>query len=171
MIYLTEVGLSLVLKEVFPSETFIHDKIVPLSNSKKRPDYFCDKLRLVVEFDGDQHYRSVKKIKSELIKDQIFQNIGYNVVRIPYFVQISSLIIDKLFNRRINYNQIYPHGFIDKRVIMPCDFCELGIKKFERDLERFNYIKKEIIQSLINKVDELGDKELVVPSSLDYLLT
>jgi len=170
MKYLTEESLSIVLKELFPSEIFVHDTIVPLSNSKRRPDYRCDKLKIIIEFDGDQHYRSVKKIKSELAKDQIFQQIGYNVVRIPYFVQISQLTIEKLFSRHINFKQTFPHGFIDKKFIMPCDFCELGIKKFEMDLERFDYIKIEIIKSLKDKINELGDKELVIPTSLEYLL-
>lgn len=170
MKYLTEESLYLALEKIFPSEVFIRDKIVPLSNSKKRPDYRCDQLKLIVEFDGDQHYRSAKKIKSELIKDQTFQQIGYHIVRIPYFVQISSLTIEKLFGRKILFEQTFPHGFIDKKVIMPSDFCELGIKKFEKDLERFNYIKTDIINSLKEKVIELDDIELVVPSSLEYLL-
>jgi very-short-patch-repair endonuclease len=50
------------LKRIFPSETFIHDKVVPNSNTKTRPDYRCEKLKLIIEFDGDQHYRNVKKL-------------------------------------------------------------------------------------------------------------
>lgn len=119
MEYLTEESLSNVLREIFPSESFIQDTIVPNSNTKKRPDYRCESLKLIVEFDGDQHYRNVKKIKSELKKDYIYQQMGYTIVRIPYFVQISSLIIEKLFKKNIPYQQTFPHGFISKTVIMP----------------------------------------------------
>ena len=170
MEYLTEANLSDALKEIFPSEKFVHDKIVVSSGIKSRPDYVFENLKLIVEFDGDQHYRSAKKIKTELKKNNFFQNLGYTVIRIPYFIQISSATIEHLFVKKISYNQIYPHGFISKTVVMPCDFCELGIKKFEKDLERFSYIKNDIIKSLQEKVIELGDLEFVVPSSLEYLL-
>jgi hypothetical protein len=170
MKYLTEESLSEVLKEIFPSATFIHDEVVLDSSIKGRPDYRCEELKLIVEFDGDQHYRNVKKIKNELKKDLIYSGMGYNIVRIPYFVQISALLIEKLFNKGVKYQQTFPHGFISKTVIMPCDFCELGIKKFEMDLDKFSYAKTEIINSLKEKAIELGDKELVVPPSLEYLL-
>lgn len=171
MEYLTEENLSEVLKKIFPAEIFIHDKVVPNSNTKTRPDYRCERLKLIIEFDGDQHYRNVKKIRNEIKKDQIYHKLGYKIVRIPYFVQISTLIIEKLFGKKLKYQQTFPHGFISKTVIMPCDFCELGIVKFKIDLEKFSYVKTEIINSLKEKAIELGDKELVVPPSLEYLLS
>lgn len=140
------------------------------SNIKSRPDYVCENLKLIVEYDGDQHYRSAKKIKNEIKKNELFQKLGYTVIRIPYFIQISSATIEYLFGKKITYNQIFPHGFISKTVIMPCDFCELGIRKFESDLEMFSYIRNDIIISLQNKLAELDDKDLVIPSSLNYLL-
>jgi hypothetical protein len=111
-----------------------------------------------------------QKIKNEIKKDQIYHQLEYNIVRIPYFVQISTLTIEKLFGKRLNFQQTFPHGFISKTVIMPCDFCELGIVKFKMDLEKFCYVKTEIINSLKMKAIELGNKELVVPPSLEYLL-
>jgi hypothetical protein len=49
---------------------------------------------------------------------------------------------------------------------LPSDFCELGVKRFQRDLLRFHYIKDEIVESLQNKIINKGDKELVLPPSL-----
>ena len=168
--YLTEEGLANVLKEIFPSEDFIHDRIVLNSNIKSRPDYLCENLKLIVEFDGDQHYRNVAKIKNELKKNQTYSRMGYSIVRIPYFIQISSIVIENLFKKKFSYRQKFPHGFISKSVILTCDFCEVGIKKFENDLEKFSFIKSDIIKSLKDKFLEIRDIELVVPPSLEYLL-
>ena len=36
------------LKEIFPSDNFIHDRIVSNSNIKSRPDYLCENLKQLV---------------------------------------------------------------------------------------------------------------------------
>ena len=35
-----------------------------------------------------------------------------------------------------------PRGFIAKTVVMPADFCELGIPRFDADLERFHHVRQ-----------------------------
>ncbi len=169
--YLTEHRLGLVLAQLFPLNTFIHDRIVPNSGTRKRPDYRCDELMLIVEFDGDKHYKEVAKIKSEKQKDLTYSEMGYRVVRIPYFVQISIVTIQYFFEMDYPWEQTYSHGFISDSVVMPCDFCELGIQKFINALERFNFIREDIVQSLRNKIELLQDIELVLPNSIGFLIT
>ncbi|HRQ70742.1 MAG TPA: hypothetical protein PLW78_10625 [bacterium] len=168
--YLTEETLGEVLKILFPENDFIRDKTVPDSGARSRPDYRNDELMMIVEFDGEKHYRESKKIKSELKKNYVFNLMGYKIIRIPYFVQISEIVIKNLFDIDVEYKQKYPHGFISKNVIFPADYCELGIEKFEEDLDRFSYIRKDIISSLKSKITGIGDIDLVLPNSLRYLL-
>ena len=59
----------------------------------------------------------------------------------------------------------FPHGFIASTVVMPADFCELGIARFEDDLERFSYIRAEILGSLQRAATVRGDWRLVYPPS------
>jgi hypothetical protein len=167
--YLDESKLGLILNKIYPNQDFVHDKTVPNSELLTRPDYRCDNIKLIVEFDGDRHYREAKKIKTEKNKEIKYSEMGYKVVRIPYFVQMSNLIVKHLFEIDFDYKQHYPHGFISDKVILPADFCELGIKKFQADLEKFSYAKNDIIKSLKKKKDILLDKELVLPPSLFYL--
>jgi hypothetical protein len=136
------------------------------SNKRMRPDYRSDSMMLILESDGDSHYRSARRIKADIKKDTDYTNLGYRVYRIPFFVQMTSQVLEDIFHREINYEQDYPNGFIASNVILPADFCELGIKKFKSDLERFSFHKLEIIDSLNKKVEELGDREMVIPSSL-----
>ena len=169
--YLTEKKLGTELKKIFPEHNFIHDKVVPSSGVKTRPDYRNDDLKLIVEFDGDQHYRSASKIKKELTKNNNYGKMGYKVVRIPYFIQLCKPVIKHLFNVEFEYDQDFPHGFISDKAILPADYCELGILKFINDLKRFEYLNAEIIKSLEEKVEKHKDIELVIPVSLKYLIT
>lgn len=167
--YLIESRLGEFLKKLYPNHEFIHDKIVPNLGINNRPDYRNDELKLIVEFDGYQHYTSSSYILTDQKKDEIYSGAGYRIIRIPYFVQLSTDVIQNLFEIDFIINQVYPHGFIDKKAILPADFCELGIHRFKSDLERFSFIKQEIIQSLNAKVAELITLRLVFPPSLDYI--
>lgn len=170
-VYLTETNLGLILNELFLNNDFIHDKAVPNSKNKRlRPDFRSDKMKVILEFDGDSHYCKSQRIKTDIIKDDDYKSLGYAVFRIPYFIQMSSELIKMIFNKDIKYEQKYPNGFIDKKAVLAADFCELGIELFKKDLEKFSYCKNEIIESLKIKVQEKNDIELVLPQSLKHLM-
>lgn len=152
--YLTEKSLGNYLQLLF-NDTFIHNKVVPGSNSKCRPDYRNDVLMLIVEFNGYTHYNSTKQIIRDYNITQTYIDLGYTVVDIPYFVQMSKDVTHILFNKYaniLNYIEYstYPHGFIDIKAMLPCDFNILGIERFKNDLKRFEVISNEIKQSLMS---------------------
>ena len=91
--YLTEDKLGNYLKIIYPNEEFIHNKKIPDIESRIRPDYRCDNLKLIVEFDGYKHYTQYDKIITEHLKNKLYKKLGYGVIRIPYFVQLSKDII------------------------------------------------------------------------------
>lgn len=149
--YLTEKKLGEIFSEILPNKQFIHDKTVPNSNCKMRPDYRFEDLKLIVEFDGNRHYQQVEVILKDEQKDNIYKKLGYRIVRIPYFIQMTNKLLQGLFNQEFVYTQVYPHGFIDDNVILPATFCELGIKRFLNDLENFANYREDIILSLQKK--------------------
>lgn len=165
--FLTEGKLESYLKLIFPNEIFIHNKTFP--GYRFRPDFRCDNLKLVVEFDGDRHYTQAKVILNDQYKDYVLKEHGYKIVRIPNFVQLSTEVIKFLFGVDYEFEQIFPHGFISKEVTLPADFCCLGIKKFNNDLDKFEFCKQDIIDSLINKVEDKGTIYHVVPLELKQL--
>lgn len=163
--YLTEELLGKFLEERF-KEKFIHDKAVPNSNTRLRPDYRSDDLMLIIEFDGYKHYNSSKVILNDSIKNKVYINLGYTIIRIPYFIQLDKRIIELLFGDLVkdksDFNN-YPHGFIDKNALLPADFCILGMYRFMDDQVKFSAVLEDIINSLNNKVKLLGDERLVYP--------
>lgn len=162
--YLTEAKLGEFLKVLYPNHEFIHDRMVPNSNILNRPDYRNDELKLIVEYDGDKHYKDTKSIKNDLLKDKTYIDVlGYKVIRIPYFVQLSKESIKYYFDKEIEIEQIYPNGFISKNCILPADFSEWGTEIF---ISIFNNLPKniqvEIKDSIYDKIRILGDHRLVV---------
>jgi hypothetical protein len=169
--YLTESNLKIILKKIKPNHDFIHDKGVPKSKNKRmRPDFRCEELKLIIEFDGDSHYCKAERILKDIEKDEDYRSLGYSVFRIPYFIQMNKKLLKMIFDEDIDFEQIYPNGFIDKKAILPADYCELGIKLFKQDLEKFKYCKQEIIESLKVKVEEKKNIKFVMPSSLNLLV-
>lgn len=84
------------------------------------------------------------------------------------YIQLSTYTVKELFEIDKEFKQVYPHGFISdaKTLVLPADFCELGIMKFKSDLERFPEIQQDIIESLQVKIEKLGDIRKVLPPSL-----
>lgn len=169
--YLTQGNLGIILSEIFSELTFIVDKSVPGSkNTRYRPDYRCESERVILEFDGDSHYCKANVILRDEEKDYDYKSLGYKIIRIPYFIQITTPVLLYAFGKEITFEQRYRNGFIDSKAVLPADFCEMGISKFKHDLERFEVHKQEILDSLKEKITTLGDIRRVLPSSLYYLV-
>lgn len=153
--YLTEDKLYEALKIIFKVD-FIRDRQVPESGINKRPDFRNDELKLIVEFDGDRHYSNNKIQKSDILKYKVYTNMGYKVIHIPYFIQLSTSVIKLLFNIDLEWEQQYPHGFIDEKAMLPVDYNYLGVNNFKTDLLKFKEISTDIIDSLKAKIELLG---------------
>lgn len=93
-------GLDEYLQVIYPdTNDWVHDKSIntlPIK-SKKRPDYRSESLKLIVEFDGVQHYKSPEIIKKDKDSIEFYENFGYKVVRIPYFIQLTNQAVKELF--------------------------------------------------------------------------
>lgn len=170
--WLNEEKLGEALAVIFPGKDFVHDKKVPESGVNKRPDYRCEELKLIVEFDGAQHYTDVKWCYDDKEKDEAYTKMGYKVVRVPYFVQLCPEVIEHLFGVKMSYEQVFPHGFIvDKYETLPADYCSLGYERFVSDVERFSYIKDDIFASLHHKYNKYkGDWNRVLPTYVSDIL-
>jgi hypothetical protein len=166
--YLTEASLGRFLRERLDGDV-IADSVVPDLRRRFRPDYRSERHRLVVEFDGDQHYRSAGHVLRDQERDVVLRAAGYSVVRIPYFVQLDATTIAQLFGSLVTDRSAFkrfPHGFIAEKVVMPADFCELGVQRFSADLQRFATVAEDIAESLRAAEARLGDWRLVYPLSL-----
>lgn len=177
--FLTEETLGQYLDLVFRGHEIIHDRSLKrVVGFGYRPDYFIPDHRLVVEFDGYHHYQRAATVLNDAKKDVALADEGFMAIRIPYFIQLDTVTTTVLFGGHTDYLPgpelagigKYPHGFIDSRVLLPADYCQLGVDRFIMDLERFSAIKDAIVKSVRDQVERLGDWRLVVLETLRYLV-
>lgn len=168
--YLTESRLQNALEYLYPNYNFINNKTVPYSGVAYRPDFRCEELKLIIEFDGPQHYTQTSTILRDFKKDEIYSSMGFKIIRIPCFVQLETKTIKLLFGLDYDKQLEFPHGFISKEATLPADFCELGVERFKQDLIFYDCIKSEILESLKIKLQKLGDIRAVLPKSLEHLI-
>ena len=133
-------GLDEYLDFIFPNvKDWIHDKIISGSNSKKRPDYRSETLKMIVEFDGLPHYANPIVIKNDLDNTKFYENLGYKVVRIPFFIQLSNKAVEELFDVKIQddlFDETVPSLSV-KAKNTPAFLCNAGIERMAQEFKRF----------------------------------
>ena len=94
-------GLDIYLKVIFPHiKDWIHDKTLGEVNGKvykSRPDYRSESLKLIIEFDGLQHYTKPDIFQKDFKLTEVYEQLGYKVVRIPYFIQLTNKAVKIFF--------------------------------------------------------------------------
>lgn len=150
-------GLNEYLKVIFPDvDDWVHDKALGVTvNNKvcrKRPDYRSEKLKIIVEFDGIQHYTMPDRIQKDIINTQFYESLGYKVVRIPYFIQLTNKAVKYFFNVDVKeplFNEnIHSMDKNDRNT--PAFLCGAGvlrmIEEFKHHPEQYR-VNKEFLMS------------------------
>ena len=145
---LCRTGLDEYLSVIFPNTTdWIHDKTTGhIYNGKKlntRPDYRSESMKLVVEFDGIPHYQSPLTIRKDERNTRIYEDLGYSVVRIPWFIQLTNSAVEKLFGVVVEeplFDENIPSMGTNpksKEFITPACFCMAGVQRMAREFRDF----------------------------------
>jgi hypothetical protein len=136
-------GLEEYLSVIFPDiDDWIHDKALGKVNGRKirsRPDYRSEKLKMIIEFDGLQHYTKPDIIEKDVRTTDLYEKVGYKVVRIPYFIQLTKKAVKTLFNVEIDkelFNEKIPSlGIKGKNT--PAYLCPAGLKRMALEFQKF----------------------------------
>lgn len=138
-------GLEEYLAVIFPDvHDWVFNREIDKANVKDagykrwRPDYRSEALRLVVEFDGLQHYTSQAVIEHDGEKDAWYRQLGYRVVRIPYFIQLTNTAVKKLFGVSVKEN-LFDERFpsLGSRGSFPPNLCCGGIRRMAKEFAQF----------------------------------
>lgn len=130
-------GLDEYLAVIFPGQVFVHDSTIPGIKKRYRPDYRCEQLKLIVEFDGLQHYTSPENICKDEEHTKFYESLGYNVVRIPYFIQLTNQAVKKLFGVEVReklFNVSFPSL---KNGATPAFLCCEGVYRMAKEFAEF----------------------------------
>ena len=142
--------------------TFIHNKGF-CKGIRYRPDFRCDELMLIIEFDGYQHYNNFKTQKRDKIKHNLYHNHGYTVINIPYFIQLTECVYDRIFvgsgfDLYIDKSILieYPHGFHDNKAMTPIDFNLIGMNRFLLEMSVvFREESYEVFSSILTDITDM----------------
>ncbi len=136
-------GLEDYLKVIFPKvDDWIHDKALGNFNGRlyrNRPDYRSEQLKIIIEFDGLQHYTKPDVIEKDLKTTELYKNLGYNVVRIPYFIQLSNKAVKTLFGFDVTeelFDETVPSLGV-KGQNTPAYLCPAGLKRMAAEFKKF----------------------------------
>ena len=135
-------GLEEYLSAIFPhvkADEWVHDKAIPGAKKRVRPDYRCESLKLIVEFDGLPHYTNPDRILADDANDAFYASLGYKVVRIPYFIQLTNEAIETLFGVKVSepmFDTTIP-SLGSKGRNTPAYLCTAGIRRMAKDFRKF----------------------------------
>ena len=140
---LIRTGLNEYLEVIFPDiHDWVHNKAFCEYNGVKykiRPDYRTDSLKLIIEFDGLPHYKNPDTIQKDSDNQKIYEQCGYKVVRIPYFIQLSNDVVEQLFGVKVKeplFDDSFPSLGISGRH-SPAYLCPAGIRRMAKEFMKF----------------------------------
>lgn len=135
----------LVIFPQIPEKEWHHDEIcdeVYKDKDKKiRPDYRCDYggIKIIVEFDGIQHYKQPSTILRDKENQAIYESHGYTVIRIPYFIQLTNEVVNTMFGVEVEEDLFDPTipSMNSKGRNTPAFCCPAGIKRMAEDFLKY----------------------------------
>ena len=155
-------GLEDYLKVIFPDvseDEWVHDKAFGEHNGinyRIRPDYRCDKLNLIIEFDGLPHYQNPDTILKDDHNQKIYSDCGYKVVRIPYFIQLTNSVVEQLFDVKV-LEPLFPEDIPSmgpKGRNTPAYCCPAGLFRMALEIKKFPQQMLVNLSALKNANDE-----------------
>lgn len=135
-------GMEDYLRVIFPNINeyeWIHDQKIPGFEKRIRPDYRCEKIKLIIEFDGTQHYKQPDTIKKDKENQMLYEKYGYTVVRIPYFIQLTNDVVKQMFGIDVKvplFNPLIP-SMGSRGRNTPAYCCPAGIKRMAEDFKKY----------------------------------
>lgn len=137
-------GLDEYLEAIFPDvDDWIYGQ--PLAGDRRgrlrriRPGCRSESLRLIVELDDVRHYQDPAVIQRDEEVSTIYESMGYKVVRIPYFIQLTNSAVETLFGVRVKTPLFDPScpSLRGPGKGAPARLCPAGIARMAADFRRF----------------------------------
>ncbi len=150
--YQTEIIFMKYINNYFNNKNYIHHKRF----GKYEADFTWDKLKKVIEIDGDQHYRTEKNRLRDKNKDKFLNSLGYEVLRIRW----------KNFNNNKKYWIDIAKQFIDDGVSIKF---EDNYQQWLEEQKILTDIKKQKELDKIDKLHEIAIKvNKIIDSDIDF---
>lgn len=171
------------VEAIYPGCRYICDMPLPKDLQTKlgatkpwrfRPDLFLPDLLLDIEFDGPQHYTSLKQVLSDKQRDAWMQSLGIRTIRVPYWLQLSRANIETWFGVDVGHPmcETTGNGLMDTNdglhglTITPYAFCIAGVQRFMDELSR---LPEQARQSVLDDIQQIYEANNVHHDLMDMI--
>ena len=149
-------------------------------------DYFLThkETKIAFEYDGPEHYNNVNKIERDQRKKKKLSELGYKVICIPYYLQLTQDIAKHLFFENFNvysdskYNAAVERIYetLDEESMLahgwhttsetPANFVEKGIRRLLEEVEQYPpSVRCQLVHSLNLYIKRSNGKiDLIIPT-------
>lgn len=122
-------------------------------------------MKVVIEFDGVQHYTNPTIIRKDEQSYDLYSSLGYKLIRIPFFIQLSKNAVKTLFGVDVKqklFDEKYPSlGVKDGNT--PAYLCHEGLKRMAREFRMFPHQYEVNVKALREANDSfLSGVELLI---------
>lgn len=152
-------GLDDYLPFLYPNKIWVHDK--PFGkrggeSSRIRPDFLCEEEKLIIEFDGLQHYTNPLNIRKDSENQAVYESFGFKVIRIPYFINLTNEVVREMFGINVHGNMFDPNlpSMSVKWQNTPAFCCVEGIRRMAEDFKRYPQQYEVNMRQLVADNDE-----------------
>jgi uncharacterized protein (DUF433 family) len=166
--FLTETKLAEIISALAPTG-FVPQFKLDGFNYRWDFKYETRSERVLVEYDGDEHYRNTTVIRVDRAKGKLAVERGFRTFSFPYWLQLDAFTLKHFFGFYAHIVQDFPHGFITTK-LFPASFCELGVERFREEFSRLpSQLQQAVVKSLRERADKYG-LEYVLPTKLRAML-
>lgn len=173
------------IRKIFPSASIWIDKQIPANIQRMRsnktprkvkPFVRIEELNLIIEFDGPKHYTDAKQCILDVGRDAIYDDLGYKVVRIPFWLPLSKRNILHLFDVSLNDDMCkLKYGFCDTSdngiTCAPGAMCEMGRDRFMQEFSSLpDASKADVAQDLYMCMHVTHVGKYILPDSMKSIL-
>lgn len=179
---MTEKNLLVTAKIFWPNGEWGSQKRFAYDPKNKRKYYmvdcYSDKMKIIWEYEGPDHYENVWKLKRDEERAEYFKNLGYKFLRWPYWLQLTKDVAKHYFGNDFSekkylkaIKEVYK---VDKPEFVlspglheskntPANYVANGVRRFMKELNELPIsAKAQLAEGLRRYIDDVGDKYLVI---------
>ncbi len=138
---LPRTGLPEYLNVIFPEVTdWKHNTSLKTPDGKLyHPDYRSESLKMIIEFDGTGHYQNPSQILKDIGHTKTYKQMGYKVIRIPYFIQLTNEVVKTMFGVDVQEELFDPNvaSMGEKGENTPAFLCYEGIRRMAYEFTKY----------------------------------
>lgn len=186
---MTEKNLLITAKIFWPNGEWGSQKRFAYDPSNKRKYYmvdcFSDKMKIIWEYEGPDHYENVWKLKRDEERAEYFINLGYKFLRWPYWLQLTKDVAKHYFGDDFSekkylraIKEVYK---VDKPEFVlspglheskntPANYVANGVRRFMKELDELpKSAKAQLAEGLRRYIEAVDDKYLVIGEQESFM--